>query len=477
MNCVELFKQRALERQTQMAIQIARGEAVSFSELLQLGAKAQRLYRRNGLQAGDSVLLADQLSPRLYASIIAILASGATAVLVEPWMPLERINRVVKMAQPKIFSAGLFGRLWGLRSSAIRDIPKWLNPGSISAESPSELEIESVPADTMGILTFTSGTTGDPKGVVRGQGYLLEQHRVLSRALHLEEYKAPDLCIFANFALANLSSGRGSIIVPSRWKKKDLQWLSHLHGDNAPDSLTTGPAFLLRLMREARLTSLKSLHVGGALTDNWIFEESFLKFPEAHVLHIYGSSEAEPVAISDAAQAVRLSRSKGYFQTLYLGQPVMEINSTIEADNVWVSGPHVCPLYLGGEEENRRNKRRDSAGTVWHSMGDRVEQDHEGWWYKGRSHQPRLEFELEQKIYSTLESSKSFISRSSRGELELSIDLSGLNRTLVEEKLKSLPEWSRIQRVFEVSIQRDHRHRARIDRAKTLKTRKPWPIG
>ncbi len=457
-----------------MAIRLARGPGVTFGELLSLGARAQKVYRRHGLQPGDMVLLADNLGPRLYASVIGILASGATAVLVEPWMPIERINRVIRRVQPKIFSASLVGRMWGLRSQAVREIPNWVRPGEIANErGVEELHLESVDPETIGILTFTSGTTGEPKGVVRHQGYLLEQHRVLSSVLDLETFRGPDLCIFANFALANLSSGRGSIIVPPAWKTDDLRWLESLRGADAPESLTTGPAFLMRLMDETRLPELKSLHVGGALTDCWILETAFAHFPDAHVSHIYGSSEAEPVACIDAREAVERSRARGLFQTLSLGKPVQEIKSTIEPDNVWVAGPHVCPLYIGGDEENRLHKRRDEEGRVWHSMGDRVRSDHDGWWYSGRSGQALSDFELEQKVYAAIGSSKAFVVRENDA-LTLCIEPDGLRRDRTYEILRSMKAFNRI---CEVRIRRDRRHRARIDRVGSLRTRKPWRIG
>jgi olefin beta-lactone synthetase len=473
-NCVELFKTRAKENRDRMAIRLARRPGVSFGELLSLGARAQKVYRQHGLKAGDTVLLADNLGPRLYASVIGILASGATAVLVEPWMPIERINRVIRQVQPKIFSASFIGRMWGLRSQAVREIPHWVRPNEIvRAGGVEELELESVDPETIGILTFTSGTTGEPKGVVRHQGYLMEQHRVLSNVLDLERHVGPDLCIFANFALANLASGRGSIIVPPSWKQDDLRWLEYLPVSEAPESLTTGPAFLMRLMDESRLPALKSLHVGGALTDCWIFETAFAHFPDAHVAHIYGSSEAEPVACSDAREAVERSRARGYFQTLSLGKPVHEITSTVEKDNVWVTGPHVCPLYIGGEEENRLHKRKDEQGRVWHSMGDRVREDFDGWWYSGRSGQALEDFELEQKVYAAIGSSKAFVIRENDA-LTLCIEPDGLRRDRTYEILRSMKLFNRIS---EVKIKRDRRHRARIDRAASLRTRKPWRIG
>ncbi|MEK7358595.1 MAG: hypothetical protein AAB250_19270, partial [Bdellovibrionota bacterium] len=190
-------------------------------------------------------------------------------------------------------------------------------------------------------------------------------------------------------------------------------------------------------------------------------------------IHVYGSSEAEPVACADAREAVQRSRERGFFQTLSLGKPVREITSTIETDNVWVTGPHVCPLYIGGEEENRLHKKTDGEGRVWHSTGDRVRSDHDGWWYSGRSGQAHEEFLLEQKVYSAIGSSKAFVMKED-GALSLFIEADALRRTRTYEVLREMKAFNRI---FEVKIKRDRRHRARIDRAASLRTRKPWRVG
>lgn len=447
---------------------------MTFGELLELATRAQSLFRRHGLKPGEAVLLLEPLGPRLYACVIALLAMGASVVLVEPWMPIERINRVIRLVKPKLFVAGLIGQAWGLRLASVREIPTWVNPKRMMSETKvGELHLESVAEDAPGILTFTSGTTGDPKGVVRNQGYLLHQHRILSQALELEKHKGPDLCIFANFALANLASGRGSIIVPPKWRAKDLKWVGALSGEMRPESLTTGPAFLLELMKHVTLPSLESIHVGGALTDCWIFEKAFSHFPQAHVLHIYGSSEAEPVALADAHEAVQRSRARGYFQTLFVGQPIADIEAEIQSDNLWVTGPHVCPLYVGGEEENRKHKRRDERGRVWHSMGDRIRADGEGWWYSGRSQQSLEAFELEQRVYAALGSSKAFV-LDEGSSLSLCVEPDENLRDETYQKLKNTHP--RLD-LFEVKISRDRRHRARIDRAASLRTRKPWQTG
>ncbi|MBI2711237.1 MAG: AMP-binding protein [Bdellovibrio sp.] len=469
MNCIDLFQKRVNETPNKMALLIPGKERATFLELQNVGSKAQGLLLENGAKPGDAVLLLDTLGVRLYGCISALLSLGCSVILVEPWMPVAKIQKMIELAKPKFFLSNPIGFLWGARVQAIRNIPRWIRIGKIASQTrkPGPLILEELAPETPGILTFTSGTTGDPKGVVRTQGYLMKQHEVLAEHLHAEQYPEPDLCIFANFVLSNLGSGRGSVIIPPAWKPETLASIDHLPREYQPVTLTTGPAFLLQLQKHAQANSLRAVHVGGALTDCAIFERAFERWPTVHWGHIYGGSEVEPVAVTDARKAVEFSRKKNYFQTLFLGENVSQISPRFETDTLWVAGPHVCPEYLGNEKENRIYKHKDASGRLWHAMGDRVKKDESGWWYMGRSGQPLEEFQLEQDLYSFLGSSKSFVL------------MQGGQKTLVGENLRVrkpeiLKNFPQINAVCETRIFRDRRHRARIDRKKSIEKGPSW---
>jgi acyl-coenzyme A synthetase/AMP-(fatty) acid ligase len=462
MNCVELFARQAAERPAQAALLIPGERPLSYAELGSQAAAVQRLLQQRGLACGDSVLVFDQLSYRLYAALIGMIGMGVRVLLIEPWMPVARIERVVELTRPKAFWCNWAGRLWGSRIKAIRGIPQWIAPSTRGHAG--SFAIEDVPAEHPGIVAFTSGTTGDPKGVSRTHGYLEVQHRVLSRALHVERHSGPDLCIFANFALSNLAAGRTSILVPSSWGASLLERLWSLPSELQPVTTTCGPAFLLQMLRYGDLPRLQSIHVGGALTDCWILEEAFRRWPGANIEHVYGSSEVEPVAHGDARRMVAESRARGFFQTLALGQAAQEIEADFHSDGLWVAGPHVSPKYVGNQAESNRFKKLDEQGRLWHFMGDRIERDGDTLWYSGRSAQTREDFALEQSIYQHAQSSTSFVHRTPQGKRVL------IGRGL-ERVLPRLPLSLRdsFDRTFDVArIRRDRRHRARIDRLATI---------
>jgi len=102
----------------------------------------------------------------------------------------------------------------GARVKEIRQIPKWTSLDYLITNRNNGIILESVEDRLAGIITFTSGTSGNPKGVVREQGYLTRQFQVLKENLHFDQFKGAELTIFANWTLLNLNQGRPTVFSP-----------------------------------------------------------------------------------------------------------------------------------------------------------------------------------------------------------------------------------------------------------------------
>ncbi|OFZ73813.1 MAG: hypothetical protein A3K03_03800, partial [Bdellovibrionales bacterium RIFOXYD1_FULL_44_7] len=414
MNCVELFCKQVDCKPESIALWVPgrSNRATSFSELYRMAGAIQQQIRQKGLTPGTSVLLVDNLGPRLFAAIIAIIASGGIAIIVEPWMPIAKIQKAISLVKPQIFITNLLGKLWGVRIPAIRAIPHSLSIAESIKTKGQSLDLTDLKPHSSAILTFTSGTTAEPKAVLRTHNSLHCQYQTLSRALGLEKFHGSDLCVFANFALANLAAGRTSLLVPQKWSRRFFRSIDDLPANLKPQSFSSGPAFLTEAMKHAKLESLCSVHIGGALTSCDLFESAFRKWPSAHFLHVYGSTEAEPVTVSDARIAVAKSRNAQYFHTTFIGRPVPEVEHQIDNGQLLIRGKHVCPKFGSTTEAD-----------TWHAMGDRIETNIEtstdGWWYLGRNQQSKEDFLLEQKIYRFLQSDTSFIHRDQRHLIHL----------------------------------------------------------
>jgi olefin beta-lactone synthetase len=454
-----------------MALWTMRHGPLSFAELGRMAASAQALGRDAGLKAGDCALVLAKPGPRLFATVLALIGLGVTVVFVEPWMPVERIDRAVTLAAPKAFFGSTMAQIWGLRARALRRIPKWINIRQVGRRrARSEFAAVDVNGEQAAVITFTSGTTGAPKGIVRTNQYMWDMHDIFGGFINDGGFETPDLCLFPNVALLQLGTGRGAVLVPEDWSSRALESIDALPKPMRPETLTCGPAFLLTMLRHrggaGLLPGLQLINVGGALTDNWIFEETFKHRPGARFTHVYGGTEAEPVSYGDARDCVRKTRERGLFQTLNVGQPIPSIRTRFSAEGLWVSGANVAPAYLGDAADNRGVKQVDEEGRLWHCMGDRIVADNDGWWLNGRASQPAADFDLEQRIYSRLETSKCFIHRDTAGIAWLCGE--GIRARVREREVALDSEFPEIAGIREVKIVRDRRHRARIDRVRSL---------
>jgi acyl-coenzyme A synthetase/AMP-(fatty) acid ligase len=445
-----------------MALWTEKEGITEFGQLLDLSAKAQAMFRRCGVGPGVPVVLAAPPGPGLFSAICALLGLGAPIVLVEAWLGIDRIDHVIKSVNPRVFFTGFAGKLWGLRIPSVRRIPYWKTERDIHGQERAEFEIENMEPSAHAVIAFSSGTTGKPRGAIRTQGYVWEMHEILTALERPRHHSGPDLAIFPSVALFHLGTGRGAVLVPSPWKPELLVKIARLPDALQPETLSCGPAFLKTLLRTPGFNKLRELYVGGALCDRWIFEESFERWKDANITHVYGGSEAEPVALQDARKATRLSTDRGYYQTLSVGQPIDILGYELHTDAIWVSGPNVCPEYIGDPSENIGTKRRDGDGRLWHCMGDRVRSDADGWWYSGRQFQVLEDFELEQSVYTLMQNSAAFVHRRENGELHL------LGEQVLLHEGRIRQEFPQIAALHFAKIARDRRHRARIDRKASL---------
>jgi olefin beta-lactone synthetase len=427
MNIANLFSQQAKRSPNAVAImdtKPGRERSITFAELEQSSARIATLLTQKGLQKGDAVLVFQTISIELYSVLGALFRLGLIAVFVDPSAGMKRLEQCCSLYSIKGLIASPKAHLLRVVSRTLRNIPIkfstdfWL-PGATPLSVAKTLELtEAIACDvnTPALMTFTSGSTGQPKAGVRTHGFLIAQHRTLAKNLDLRAGEL-DVSTLPIFVLANLASGVSSLIPnadlrsPGRVNAAPIVQQLHQH---QPTSLSASPAFLERLighceMSGDKLSSLQKIFTGGAPVFPHVLEKMSHVAPNAEITAVYGSTEAEPIAHiawseMKASDKQIMLNGKG----LLAGKPVTDISLRILKDQwgrplegvtratfdqlilpsmqvgeIVIQGEHVLHGYLNGMGEEETKFTVD--GLRWHRTGDAGYFDNEGrLWLLGR---------------------------------------------------------------------------------------------
>jgi acyl-CoA synthetase (AMP-forming)/AMP-acid ligase II len=414
-NLVDLLAQRVEAHPHTAAIVDAR-RTITYAGLDEESRRCASVLHAAGLRAGDTVLLLAPMSVGLYVTLIGILRLGMVAMFVDPSQGRDFVERACDLVRPRGCVGIGRARIYRLFSRGLRRIPLFQSiPSRGWTGEPGTLDVVTRNLDDPAIVTFTSGSTGTPKAAMRSHGFLRAQHRAVSDTLELRPGEI-DLATLPMFVLANLASGLTSIIPDADLRRPGAIDAAPVVRQMRRWSATrtvASPALLERLASHCfetgdRLDSLTRICTGGGPVSVRLMDRLSIVAPRARISAVYGSTEAEPIALLDRdeiADGDRRSIRDG--RGLPAGRPAPALSVRIlnggrgplgpftleEFDRaaappgspgeIVVSGDHVLGGYLNGrgDEENKFSV----DGVRWHRTGDAGSFDSQGrLWLLGR---------------------------------------------------------------------------------------------
>ena len=394
--------------------------AATFRELDALSARLAGGLSDLGLRAGDRAVILAPISLELIAGLIALFKIGATAVFLDPGTGLRNLDRAATLAGAKAFVGSRRAAWLRWLSPALRRIPVRVRaggegPGSLERlanRSTPRPEIAEVEPETPALITFTSGSTDSagPRGVLRTHRLLTAQHRAIARAFPFQAGDV-DLPAFPVVTLHNLAAGVTSVIPDFPFRRPDAVQPERILGQIERFGITTAsgsPAYWRPIaehcLARGLTLPLRRIITGGAPASPGLIELLTQAAPRAEVLSVYGSTEAEPVAVMPGAQviaetAARTARGAG----IPLGSPVSGVCVRIlgqggeagqeradgETGEIWAAGEHVARGYFANPQADATNFRKEDfepgRPETWYRMGDMGYRDAQGLlWLVGR---------------------------------------------------------------------------------------------
>ncbi|MBU8895262.1 amino acid adenylation domain-containing protein [Corallococcus sp. M34] len=345
---------------------------------------AERLRTDFGVVAGDRVGLMTVPGPDVVPALLGIWMAGAAYVPLDPFLPDERLLRIVRDAglrgivtqrEHRITLGLLESWLGGALPSFAVDAEEEFSQAPARAPS-ADLE---VPPERPAYLIYTSGSTGEPKGVVctfQGVHNLIQAARPImalgSATRHLQFASINfDASVWELFP--TLFWG-GTVVQGSREELLPGRRLAHALHHHRVTHVCLPPSVLGQLGPFVdALPDLTDVIMAGErcpppLADRW-------HVSGRRVFNAYGPTETTVCAT--------MYRVRGDEAPVPIGTPLPGVRLRVmhaggeearpgQTGELWIGGAGVAAGYRNQPDKTREAFPRDAAGDVWYRTGDEV---------------------------------------------------------------------------------------------------------
>jgi amino acid adenylation domain-containing protein len=319
-----------------------------------------------GVGAGDCVALVMPRGRRFVRAMVAALAAGAAWMPIDPAWPAARVARLLQRARPRLVLH--------------EDDP--LLDAAVTAASAT---LPPVGGDAAAYLLFTSGSTGEPKGVVVSQRALLNHMawmraelavrtaggRVLQRTpLHFDasvwELWAPLL-------------GDGTLLLPPPFEAADTGRLAAAVDEMGASVLQLVPSLLRLLLDDPaapRCAGLQRICIGGEALAGDLVAKVRARWPQVEIVNLYGPTETTIDASWWVAAADQLPAGPAP-----LGRPIANLSISVRDDagralpagvvgEIWIAGAGLADGYLDAPTDTAERFVTTADGCRHYRSGD-----------------------------------------------------------------------------------------------------------
>ena len=310
-----------------------------------------------GVGPGHTVGIAVKRSPEMVIAILGVLFSGAAYVPLDVNYPTFRLNQMAKDADVSVI----------LTDSKHGDIFEGLEIellfiDGVSDDGTPSVILPKIDAKDLAYIIYTSGSSGDPKGVPVSHGNLIS-----STSARFSYYpdKPKNFLLLSSFSFDSSVAGifwtlcsGGALVIPEENLEQDLAGLGNLIYQTRVTHTLMLPSLyglLLEHVSSDKLGSLNTVIVAGEACNASVCKSHFERLNEVNLYNEYGPSEAtvwstvHRLQPGDQANPIPIGRPIQNTQIFILNHSLQPVPSGIIGD-LYIGGPGVVAGYLNNKE-------------------------------------------------------------------------------------------------------------------------------
>ena len=356
------------------------GKKVTFTQIDEKSNYVCDYLRKKNFKKGDKIVVFIPIGVEFYLILTAIFKMGIQAVFIDPYAGIEHINKCCEMILPDGIIGSRKTLLKGFFLKGIRKIGKKINYIKVMEYSEKFLINEKIEEDTPALISFTSGSTGFPKIIMRTHKFLLGQHNVLEKNIKFEK-KTSVYSSFPIFLFSHIATGTTTFIPDLNWKKpaeSNFKNIVQQIMENNIQNVILPPAIfqnIVKFCKDEKITleNVQKIYTGGAPVFYSLMKKIKEIFTNAKITALYGASEAEPISVLNFEDITKedienMKNGEG----LLAGKIVNEIELKIEKlDNVKDSSELKGEILVKGENVvNGYLNVKKNPDENWHRTGD-----------------------------------------------------------------------------------------------------------
>lgn len=320
---------------------------------------ASYLINNKGISSGGLIAISVSHNINMIATILAILKTGNGYIPIEPSFPLERIQYMLKESEAlAIITEKKYSRILSSTCKYIFIEELQAIATDIFSFKTNEFSNEKA------YVLYTSGSTGQPKGVIVTQENVLNYVHAFKKEFHLTSSDCilqNSVCtfdIFVEEVFPILLCG-GTLAIPDENTKGDINELIKFMEKTNVSIASAFPYFMIELNKKKIPKSLRLLISGGD-----VLRKEYVNnlINQIDIYNTYGPTETTVCATYYRCDLESFTK----YPSIPIGKPISGVNIYLLDENqnfvlpgeigeICISGKGVSMGYLKKTEETKKN--------------------------------------------------------------------------------------------------------------------------